>query len=448
MVNDACFSVIANTDGVKVNTESWKNLKLIEIGSVQDGDWILKEDYSDSGVRLIQIGDIGIGKFLGKSCRYITTERAKELGCNLIDPKSDILISRMPDPIGRACLAPNLSTPYIVAVDIAIFKPNFSVSRDYLIQILNFRRTLEVVDNLASGGTRRRISRKNLENISIPIPSPCVQRKIAAILSSVDAVIEQTESIITKLNDMKVGLVHHLLSCGINERGKLRDPRARPELFKNVPLLGQIPGDWNAPLIGSIAVHVGSGITPKGGSKVYKEQGIPFIRSQNVTFNGLLLKDIAHIDIETHEKMKRSEVFAHDVLLNITGASIGRCCPLPEGIAPANVNQHVCAIRLPNANREDAILLSSILASPIGQSQIDRFNAGGNREGLNYEQLRSFIIPWPPQKDRQRIARIIAAQNSRLSEEEAYLNGLKQLKKGLMQDLLTDRVPVKVDGHA
>ena len=239
MVNDACFSVIANTGGVKVNAESWNNLKLIEIGSVQDGDWILKEDYANSGVRLIQIGDIGIGKFLGKSRRYITPERAKELGCNLVDPKSDILISRMPDPIGRACLAPNISTPYIVAVDIAIFKPKFSVSRDYLIQILNFHKTLEVVDSLASGGTRRRISRKNLENISIPIPSAHEQHKIAAILSSVDAAIEQTDVIIAQTERMKKGLMQELFTKGIGH-----------DDFNNTEF-GQLPATWKIAPISS-----------------------------------------------------------------------------------------------------------------------------------------------------------------------------------------------------
>ncbi|MBD0310948.1 MAG: restriction endonuclease subunit S, partial [Microcoleus sp. T1-bin1] len=150
----------------------------------------------------------------------------------------------------------------------------------------------------------------------------------------------------------------------------MRETVVKTEEFKNSPL-GKIPTDWDVVSIDKIAIYVGSGITPRGGSNVYKKECILFIRSQNVTFNGLRLDDVAYIDNRTHESMKRSEVFAHDVLLNITGASIGRCCPVPPGLDAANVNQHVCAIRLPNPNREDAIFLSSVLASYIGQSQID-----------------------------------------------------------------------------
>jgi len=194
---------------------------------------------------------------------------------------------------------------------------------------------------------------------------------------------------------------------------------------------------WTQITIGSLAIHVGSGITPFGGSKVYKPEGVVFIRSQNVTFEGLRLDDVAYIDIQTHESMRRSEVFAHDVLLNITGASIGRCCPVPEGIGLANVNQHVCAIRLPNPSREDAVFLSAILASHIGQAQIDRLNAGGNREGLNYEQLRAFVVPWPEQDERARIAEILGSVNAAIQQIETLIAKLKQIKAGLLHDLLT-----------
>jgi type I restriction enzyme S subunit len=172
---------------------------------------------------------------------------------------------------------------------------------------------------------------------------------------------------------------------------------------------------------------------------------VVFVRSQNVTFEGLVLDDIAFLDVKTHKQMERSEVFARDVLINITGASIGRCCPVPKGLGLTNVNQHVCAIRIPNPCREDALFLSSVLASNIGQHQIDVLNAGGNREGLNYQQLRSFIIPWPEKAERHRIAGIIDAHDSRIRAEERYLEKLKLQKKGLMHDLLTGKARVKME---
>jgi type I restriction enzyme, S subunit len=215
-------------------------------------------------------------------------------------------------------------------------------------------------------------------------------------------------------------------------------PKTRNQIkdFKNTPI-GEFPSDWGIVSIDKIAVHVGSGLTPRGGSNVYKEEGILFIRSQNVTFNRLILNDVAHIDERTHESMSRSEIFAHDVLLNITGASIGRCCPMPEGLGIANVNQHVCAIRLPNPCREDAIFLSSVLSSPIGQSQIDKLNAGGNREGLNYEQLRGFLIPFPQPSERAEIANVLTTIDSTIAHTSTLIAKLKQMKAGLLHDLLT-----------
>ncbi|MBD2254164.1 restriction endonuclease subunit S [Nostoc parmelioides] len=216
----------------------------------------------------------------------------------------------------------------------------------------------------------------------------------------------------------------------------MREVLVKNEEFKDSPL-GIIPKDWDVVSIDEIAVHVGSGITPRGGSNVYTKEGILFIRSQNVTFSGLLLDEVAYINLRTHESMKRSEIFAHDVLINITGASIGRCCPVPQGLGTTNVNQHVCAIRLFNPNRQDAIFLSSVLASHIGQSQIDRLNAGGNREGLNYQQLRSFIIPFPPPEERACIAEILDTVDEAIARTSSLIIKLKQTKAGLLQDLLT-----------
>src|SRR5215471_8387139 len=100
----------------------WRWVRLGEIGPMTDGDWILNADYASSGVRLLQVGDIGVGNFIGKSSRFITQERAKDLNCTLLEP-GDILISRMPDPIGRACILPQLNYPCITAVDVSIWRP-------------------------------------------------------------------------------------------------------------------------------------------------------------------------------------------------------------------------------------------------------------------------------------------------------------------------------------
>ena len=211
-------------------------------------------------------------------------------------------------------------------------------------------------------------------------------------------------------------------------------------LFSGILFAGELPGEMPA-----FPGAEGFGSTTpggRGGRAVYKSEGILFVRSQNVAFDGLVLDDVAYIDQKTHDQMSRSKIYPHDVLLNITGASIGRCCPFPDEFEEANVNQHVCAIRLPKPDGNDAIYLSAVLASHMGQSQVDRFNAGGSREGLNYAQIRSMLIPWPGAEERARMASLIDAHDARIRAEEAALAKLRQVKRGLMDDLLTGQVRV------
>jgi len=165
--------------------------------------------------------------------------------------------------------------------------------------------------------------------------------------------------------------------------------------------LPRLPETWVWTTIGQLETFIGSGITPRGGKKVYKSDGIPFIRSQNVYPDGLHLENVAHITPQMHAEMKRTQVHPNDVLLNITGASIGRSAFIQEEFDEANVNQHVCIVRtgwwiVP-------AFLSHFLNSTYGQDQIFAAEAGVTREGLNYTQVRSIFIPLAPLAEQRRI---------------------------------------------
>lgn len=275
----------------------------------------------------------------------------------------------------------------------------------------------------------------------IALPPFEEQSSMAAVLENADEAIAKTEAVMAKLRQVRTGLIHDLLTCGLDENGHLRDPIAHPEQFQDTRL-GQSPLSWQVTPLSLLCAHIGSGVTPKGGQNVYKSTGILFIRSQNVAFERLLLDDVAFITPETHVGMLRSEIFAHDVLYNITGASIGRCCPMPEGLGVANVNQHVCALRVPSASAADAKFLATFLSSSICQRQLDALLTVGNRQGLNYQQLGSFIVPWPDAPERERISEQLWATDSSVTKAEHELAKLRLIKSGLMDDLLTGRVRV------
>jgi type I restriction enzyme S subunit len=164
---------------------------------------------------------------------------------------------------------------------------------------------------------------------------------------------------------------------------------------------------WPLDRVKDIIEKIGSGVTPAGGAASYAESGIPFLRSQNIHFDGLHLDDVAYITEETHDEMSNSRVRDFDVLLNITGASIGRCTFIPKGFGEANVNQHVCIIR--PSGRVYYKFLTYALSSPYGQDQIFSSFTGASRQGLNFKDLGDIQIPLPSLADQKRIASYLDA---------------------------------------
>lgn len=205
----------------------------------------------------------------------------------------------------------------------------------------------------------------------------------------------------------------------------------------NVPAL-RFPGfteEWETVKIGTITKKVGSGVTPRGGETVYRSKGHPFVRSQNVGWGRLLLNDIAYIDEETHKKQLNTTLELNDVLLNITGASIGRCAVVNEMIVNGNVNQHVCIIRSNGA--VDSEFLCNYLLSNYGQKQIESFQVGGNRQGLNFEQIKSIRISIPTLDEQKHIAKLLCAINQRIETQNKIIEKLETLIKGIRNNIIS-----------
>ena len=197
----------------------------------------------------------------------------------------------------------------------------------------------------------------------------------------------------------------------------------------------EFSGEWKKCTIGELAIKVGSGVTPRGGESVYKMDGHPFVRSQNVGLGHLILDDIAFIDEETHLRQKSTELKLEDVLLNITGASIGRSALVNEQVVGGNVNQHVCIIR----TKESLIpsFLCNFLLSNYGQRQIDSFQAGGNRQGLNFEQIKSIKIAIPSTKEQTKVAKLLQLIEERIATQNKIIEIQQSLIKGLAVALTT-----------
>ncbi len=308
------------------------------------------------------------------------------------------------------------------------------IDLDFLCYLLNCVDYREYI----SGSTRDKLTKTDLSDIKIIIPQIDEQVKIGQYLDHQTAIIDQLikkkEKLIELLEEKRQAVINEAVTKGLNKNAKMKD--------SGIEWLGGVPKQWNLVQIRHLNKKVGSGVTPKGGAEVYTEEGVIFIRSQNVHFDGLRLDDVVKIDFDTHDKMSGSKVMYKDVLLNITGASIGRCC-MVEIKDEMNVNQHVCIIRPTQKVLPE--YLNLVLRSNVGQVQIKLGTTGGNREGLTFEAIKEFVIPLPDVKEQQEI--LITIQSSLNSYYElGILNSIQIDKmKEYRQSIISEAVTGKSD---
>lgn len=205
----------------------------------------------------------------------------------------------------------------------------------------------------------------------------------------------------------------------------------------------EFSAEWENKKIGSITKKVGSGKTPKGGKAVYTDEGVMFLRSQNVLDGKLSINDVGYISEDENRKMMSTEVYSNDILLNITGASIGRSCVVPTGFPSANVNQHVCIIRL-NEKYESYFIMNQIISYKV-QKQIDSYQAGGNREGLNFEQIKNIEVSVTSYKEQEKIASFFSLIDEKIQKQQKKVEALQDYKKGIMQKIFSQEIRFKND---
>jgi type I restriction enzyme, S subunit len=184
----------------------------------------------------------------------------------------------------------------------------------------------------------------------------------------------------------------------------------------------ELPVGWSWSRVGEICSKTGSGSTPRGGKEAYKPSGVPFLRSQNVYDDGLRLHDVAYIDTATHERMSGTRVMSGDLLLNITGGSMGRCCLVPSEFDEANISQHVAIIRVALKGLEG--YFHRLVLSPYFQAYIFDEQTGAGRGGLPKNRMDLIPVALPPIAEQHRIVakvdslmalcdRLVAARESR-----------------------------------
>jgi type I restriction enzyme S subunit len=217
---------ITNDPSTGTLPDGWRDVTIGEVaegGLFTDGDWVESKDQDPAGgVRLTQLADVGEGVFRDRSDRWLRDDQAERLGVTYLSP-GDLLIARMPDPLGRCCAVPALDAPAVTVVDVAVLRiMNEDALPAYVMWCLNSPGLRSNMVAVASGTTRLRVSRKNLAAILLPLPPLAEQTKIVEVLeeqlSRLDAALAAADLIEKRSAALRRSLLHAAFTGRLTEQ--------------------------------------------------------------------------------------------------------------------------------------------------------------------------------------------------------------------------------------
>ncbi len=211
-------------------------------------------------------------------------------------------------------------------------------------------------------------------------------------------------------------------------------------LLKSLPL-GAPPTGWEVVRLADVTSFISTGATPRGGKNVYKSEGVSLIRSQNVYDHEFSRDGLAHIDESAAYKLRRVDIQEDDVLLNITGDSVARCCVVPKWTLPARVNQHVAVIR--TSDRLNSTFLQKYLSAPRVKAYVLGHDSGGTRKALTKAHIESFLVALPPLPEQRRIANILGSLDDKIELNRQMNETLEAMAKAIFKSWFVDLDPVR-----
>ena len=394
-------------------SEDWEQRKLPEFVSFFNGLTYTLDDVEETGTLVLRSSNVKNGEIVDADNVYVNDKVVTSENVQ----KGDIIVvvrngSRA--LIGKHAQIKASMPNTVIGAFMSGMRSEHSSFVNALLDTSAFEN--EIAKNM--GATINQITGYMFSKMEFMIPSGEEQQKIGEYFQSLDHLITLHQR---KCDETKT-LKKYMLQKMFPQNGE-KVPEIRFDGFTE---------DWEQRKLGDITVKIGSGKTPSGGKSAYVETGIPLIRSQNVNGDKVDFADIVFIDETTDESMANSRVYTNDVLLNITGASIGRSA-VYKGLESANVNQHVCIIRPTEGYQPDFIQLN--LSSDNGQKQIDASQAGGGREGLNFQEIGKMQFCFPSLNEQKCIGRYFNSLDHLITLYQRKCNELKEIKKYMLQNM-------------
>lgn len=391
-------------------------------GLFVDGDWVESKDQDPNGdIRLLQLADIGDGVFLDKSDRWINEEAFTRLRCTELET-GDVLIARMPDPLGRACLMPSLEQRCVTVVDVAALRVDPQVADNrWVMHTVNAPQLRAEISAQASGTTRKRISRGNLASLQIPLPPGSEQKRIA---NKLDTVLTRVDAVNTRLASVAPIL-----------------KRFRQSVLA-AATTGRLTEDWrsgaqaNWPTLSAeqACAKVQSGGTPKGG---FLEEGIPFLKVYNIVDQKVAFDyKPQYVSAQVNAKeLRKSQVQPGDVLMNIVGPPLGKVAIVPAEHSAWNINQAITLFRPSDQVSSLWIYVVLCEGAPI-REVLNRTKGSVGQVNISLSQCRAFELPVPPAEEQAEIVRRVETLFAFADRLEARLHTAQAATERLTPALL------------
>jgi type I restriction enzyme, S subunit len=457
--------------------EGWARATMSQMiasgGVFIDGDWVESKDQDPDGdIRLIQLADIGDGVYRNKSDRYLTREKAIELGCTFLEI-GDVLIARMPDPLGRACIFPGDPKPSVTVVDVCIVRPGVeSVDAHWLMNTINSSVIRSEIESMQSGSTRKRISRGNLAKIEFPVPPLPEQHRIVA---KIEELFTQLDAGVAALKRVQLALKRYwasVLKAACEGRLVAQDPSDEPasQLLERIlqerrarweadlrakgkdpakaryeePAPPDVEGLWELPKgwVWTNVVQLAEAIphalkAGPFGSALKKEYYVPHgykIYGQEQVIRGDAFYGDYYIDEERYQSLKSCVVKPGDVLISLVG-TIGKVLILPEGIEQGIINPRLLKLSL-DRRLVAAEYIKTYLESHNARQFFSLAAHGGTMDVLNLTVLRELPIPLPPLNEQLRIIEEVERSISIVQELKATVEANLKRAERLRQSIL------------
>ena len=392
--------------------------------------WVTGADFTPGGI--------------GEIRRFVSDAGVRASATSVVKAGNLLVVTRT--GVGKLAIAP---FDIAISQDITgVYLDGAKADTAFVFHLLS--RELEELKKLNQGTSINGIIRADLEKHPIRIPmSKAAQQKIAAILTSLDAAIEKTEALIEKHQQIKAGLMRDLFTRGVLPSGQLRPSREQaPELYRETAA-GWFPEDWSAETLESLLAPVANNIrSGPFGSALLKhelvENGIPFLGIDNIHVEEFRRDFKRFVSARKLRELSRYRVRPRDVIITIMG-TVGRCCVVPDDLEIALSSKHLWTMTFDVERVIPELIGWQLNHAEWAKAWFRRCVQGGVMDAIQSSTLKTLKLPLPGIDEQRRIFARYEGAQSQVQRSRAQLTKLRQQKLGLMQDLLTGKVPVNVD---